>query len=493
VPPRGPAARLLRWRVGLPLGVLLPTLAAGLVFVACQRHLKPPPPSYKPHHYRASAMAPTPLTPAPAPNPATAPPPPANAPSVKPAPEPERAALQRQPAPEPGAPPASVAGPPYDAKHPCFRVAQMDRARGILFKEDAGAWGERWLHAINGAFYDLHVPCDDNGFLVLVLTTVQLESGVTVDPALENPDLAALFAFHLRQLRQQNPIAGHLLDYSGLDAAMAAKLRADTRKGFVRTEGELVRYVETDLRAWLRTYLHKHYFLPVSVARYTAEQGLPNPVHTIGPMQVNLHKAYENARNRGEVVTSEKEMRDWLLSPRTAMERGIKEGVYQLWRIYRFYRRYLPADEAVRYTTADYNAGEFSSRNAAFQEQVATLTDHSLALDGDLLTYQNGEPAERVSNTEAAVITLLNQYAAPNIRQDLLLEKTQAFSSTRTARMVCARYRSKTGKPCAVATVPVGAINPAARVKLGRAYTPANYSRAYVKRWEENLARFQQS
>lgn len=504
-PPRRRTASLRRgWKRALQ--VSLPALLAGLTAISCQRHLKPPPASFKPAHYRPAALRPTPVWPRPEPNPASQPPPPANAPSRAPA---GRQAALQPPAPAPPKVPSAPAGPsaaaaalreqpppvavPYDPQQPCFSKEQMSRARSVLFSDDAGPWGERWLHAINAAFYELHVPCRDDDFLVLVLTTIQLESGVTVDPALENPNLDALFTYQLHQLRENNPITGKLLDYSGLDAAMHAKLRADTRKGFVRTEGELVHYVEHNLRDWLRDYLHTHYFVPKSLARYAAREGLPNPIHTLGPMQVNVRKAYENARRRGDPVHSEAEMDEWLLSRKTAMRRGIKEGVYQLWRIYRFYRRYLPPNEAVRYTTADYNAGEFSSRNAAFQQQVATLTGQPLALDGDLLAYRNGQPQERVSDTEAAVITLLTGYAAPDIRQDLLLEKTPAFSSTRTARQVCARYHRRTGKPCALAEVPVGAVNPTARIKLGRAYSPVNYSRAYVRRWEENLARYQQS
>jgi hypothetical protein len=471
---------------------LVLALVAGVIAVSCQRRLAPPPASYKPVTYRAAPLPPAPFGPPGSAGEAAGGAPreageggTVRPPAAQPAPGagPGTAALR----PEAGAPPA---GPPYDPRHPCFSEGQMAQARAVLFREDPGSWGDRWLRAINGAFAELEIPCSDTGFLVLVLTTIQLESGVTADPALENPDLEALFVFHLEQLRRDNPIAGRLLNYSGLDDAMRAKLRADTRRGHVRTEAELVHYVESDLQAWLQDYLQGHYLVPAPVARYAAEQGLPNPVHTIGPMQVNLRKAYENARARGEPVESEAQMRGWLLARRTALARGVKEGVYQLWCIYRFYRRYLPADEAVRFTTADYNAGEFSSRNAAFQRQVGVLIERRLVLDGDLLAYQAGQPAERVSNTEAAAITVLSEYAAPNIRRDLLLEKSEAFSHTRTARMVCARYRRKTGEDCAVATLPVGAANEVARVKLGRDYTPANYSRAYVKRWEENLARF---
>jgi hypothetical protein len=76
------------------------------------------------------------------------------------------------------------------------------------------------------------------------------------------------------------------------------------------------------------------------------------------------------------------------------------------------------------------------------------------------------------------------------IRSDLLQEKEPAFDSTATARRVCVRYRSVAQRPCELARLPVGAENPVAQVKLGRTYSPANYARAYVRRWQANGARF---
>ncbi len=342
---------------------------------------------------------------------------------------------------------------------------------------------------MNRAFFELRVPCDDKAFAALVVTAIQMESGVRADPPLENPDLAALFRFQLERFRHRNPISGKVLDYSEVDEAMRKKLRADTRRGHVRTERALVRYVEQDLRGWLEDYLREQYLVPEGVARFAAENALTNPVVTIGPMQVNLHKAYGNARRRGEPVDSPRVMRRLLLADETALAQGLKEGTYQLWRIFRYYRRRLPAREAVRYTAADYNAGEFSSRNAAFQQRVARLTGFDLALDGDLLLYDGGYPAARASNTEAAVIALLRRYAAPKIRRDLLLEKEEAFGATETWKRVCRRFRRETQSECRVAVLPVGAANDTARVKLGRTYTPANYARATVGRWNRNLAR----
>jgi hypothetical protein len=385
----------------------------------------------------------------------------------------------------------------YDPTRPCFTKHQMRRALGLLFGAGTGSrssaggkQARRWGHALNRAFFNLRARCRDEDFLVLVLTTIQLESGVSEDPALQNRDLEALFAGELQRLRTEIPLAGKLLDRSTLDDAVRAKLRRDTRRGKVRTEAQLVRYVEGDLRKWLGDHLRTHYLFPAPVARYAAGQALRNPVNTLGPMQINLHKATANARRRGEKLDSPAQMRSWLLDPGTALERGLREGIYQLWRAYRYYRRKLPAAQAVRFASADYNAGEFSSRNAAFQQRVARFSGHGLTLDGDLLTYRNGAAAVRASNTESAVITLLTRYPAPSIRTDLLLEKEEGFDATSTWKQVCRLQRKRTGKPCAVAIVPAGAVNARARIKYGRAYTPRNYSNAYLARWRNNRAKY---
>ena len=379
---------------------------------------------------------------------------------------------------------------PYDREHPCYSRNQMLRAENVLFDNGENAERRRWMLAINRAAHQLEAPCADDDLLVLVLTTIQLESGISADPPLENPNLDKLFELRLKKIKDEVPLAESLLDSSTLDEAIRGKLRRDTRKGDIRTEGDLVRYVKEDLRPWLVGHLREEYFLPEAVAEFIAEKGVPNPVSTLGPMQVNVFKATGNARGRGEAIASPDVMRERLLAPDTAVERGLLEGMAQLWPSYAYYRAGLSADEAVRYATADYNAGEYSSRNAGFQERVSELTGHPLTLDGDLLVYRGGEPAERVSNTESAIITLLRNVPAYRIRRDLLLEKEPAFDTTRTWLEVCALYRARTKKTCQAARVPAGADNEAARLKMGRSYTPGNYSRAYLKRWRANRLAF---
>lgn len=389
-------------------------------------------------------------------------------------------------------PPASekeLSAQVYDIDYPCLTRGLADRAREVLFVDYRHTDEPRWIGTLNRVLLELGADCADEDFLLLVLTVIQLESGVNVDPAIERPDLERMFVLKLEAMAAGNPLLSRLVGTTELEADIRAKLRADSRRRVVKTEGDLVRYFANDLRPWLAGYLAEKYGLPDIVARSVAEAGLPNPVRTIGPMQVNVDKAYRNAIQRGEHVDSPEEMLARLLDPGTALHRGLKEGVFLLLQPYRFYRRYVDPPEAVLLTAADYNGGEFSSRNAAFQERVALLSGRSLVLDGDLLVYDDGVPADRLSNTELAVNAILPQTAV-EIRSDLMLEKEPGFWDSETAMAICREYKSRTGKMCTVGRLPEGAANAGAALKHGRAYTPVEYARRAYDRHQANRRLF---
>ena len=403
-------------------------------------------------------------------------------------PEPRSLEIERELTPPPTST-KNMAQLIYDPVQPCFTRGQVDRAREVLFVDFRHDDEMKWLNALNTVFYGLSVNCEDDDFLMLVLTTIQIESGVNVDPKIENPDLERMFAIKLQTFSHSNGLLGRLITMSGLEEALRNKLRADTEQGLVRTEADLLRYFHNNLRPWLIGYFNEKFRLPLAVAERVVDAGLPNPVNSIGPMQVNVEKAYRFAIKRGEHVDSVEEMQARLLDPGTALERGLKEGVYMLWRTFKFYRRYLDGSEAVVFASADFNGGEFSSRNAAFQERLTELTGKPLLLDGDLLLYRNGEPLEAQSNSEAAVNAALTLDAG-EIRRDLLLEKDPEFWDTDTARQLCAALQTQKNLPCRVARLPSGAENELATLKHGSSFSPATYARKFYRIYRKNSAHF---
>jgi hypothetical protein len=407
------------------------------------------------------------------------------------------------PAEESG-PPQALAPPPpslkddsrqiYDPDRPCLTRGQARRTQAVLFRNRVRDNPEEWIRALNEVLYELKADCASDDFLMLAVTTIQMESNVRVDPPVANANLEAIYANRLKQFRRAHVLEAAALNASGLDDQLRAKLRQDTRKGKVRTEADLDRYVLTDLRPWLLRTLQSDYHLPQSFAELVVARSVPDPVHTIGPMQVDVTKATRNALKRGEKVPSVAAMKAWLLDPQTALRRGLMEGVYLLQLTYGHYTQRLTPEQAVLFSAADYNAGEFSSRNAAFQERVSILSGHKLVLDGDLLLYQDGVAEAVHSKTESEVLDLIGAELTPDrVRRDLLLEKEPGFSDTATAKAVCAKFQARRRTACVEARLPIGATNPTSEEKWGKSLTPADYAYGYVKRYRTNRAAYDEA
>ncbi|MBS1143848.1 MAG: hypothetical protein H6R14_1254 [Proteobacteria bacterium] len=162
-----------------------------------------------------------------------------------------------------------------------------------------------------------------------------------------------------------------------------------------------------------------------------------NPVRTGGPMQVSIEFATQHVRERDYPYPIEKKLRDEVFT-----RRG---GVYFGSAILLDYE--VPYDQIV-YRFADFNAGRYSSRNAAFQLALGKLTSKPLAPDGDLLRYEDGKPAAVPSSVEEAAIAIASKLdmSRPQIRRDLLLEKTATFGRSPLFNRVF-ELAEKNGKP----------------------------------------------
>lgn len=164
-----------------------------------------------------------------------------------------------------------------------------------------------------------------------------------------------------------------------------------------------------------------------------------NPVRTGGPMQVSIAFAEKNAR--GYPYTVDGSIRREVFTRRG----GLYFGTAHLLGYPASYTRSL-------YRFADFNAGWYASRNAAFQSAVSLASGVDLALDGDLIRYDTRE----AGTTERAVRQLgprlgLGERA---IRQALEEGDTLDFEETELYGQVYKLAEAKAGKALPRAILP---------------------------------------
>jgi hypothetical protein len=281
----------------------------------------------------------------------------------------------------------------------------------------------------------------DEDHVCQVLAIIEQESGYDPDPAV--PDLGAIAEAELdAELASLGPLSGlgksALLDpvAEGQTLSFAERLRA------VQTERDLDRL--------FREIVDFHQGRVPGASR-VASQVFPklmdrlNPVATAGSMQVSVAWARERAKADGEEVAG---VRDQLYERRG----GVRYGTA---RLFAHEARY---DDPI-YRFADYNAGFYASRNAAFQELVGKLTERELTLDGDLLLWTAaGKPRDLDGQSVAALLAWrersANDLTERRLRADLRLEKEAAFEQTDTWAKVRADAATRLGAAPPYARLP---------------------------------------
>ncbi len=205
-----------------------------------------------------------------------------------------------------------------------------------------------------------------------------------------------------------------------------------------------------------------------------------NDIDTAGSMQVSVKFALKTSRERRWLpmtLTDTYGIRDDLYTRHGGMYYGIKqlldyETGYKK-KIYRF---------------ADYNAGRYASRNAAFQKIISELGNTQLALDGDLLLYDKGEVSPRVSATEKALQDIAANRAPKlskaDIRKDLLRSRFLDFNETRTFLQISNLHQQQTGKVAPYAILPdIDLSSP----KIRRRMTTADFATSVNRRYQACL------
>ncbi len=164
-----------------------------------------------------------------------------------------------------------------------------------------------------------------------------------------------------------------------------------------------------------------------------------NPVRTGGPMQVSI--AFAEANARGYPYPVKDSIRHEVFTRRGGIWFGTKH-------IFGY-----PADYPdTLYRFADFNAGWYASRNAAFQAAVSRLSGKNLALDGDLIRYGTDLPG----NTELAVYSLASRVnmSKKAISQSLRLGDSSDFAKSDLYHRVFTLADKQAGKRLPRAILP---------------------------------------
>ncbi|HET7260283.1 MAG TPA: DUF1615 domain-containing protein [Casimicrobiaceae bacterium] len=202
-----------------------------------------------------------------------------------------------------------------------------------------------------------------------------------------------------------------------------------------------------------------------------------NPVRTAGPMQVSVAFAEGWARTHTYPYPVAGSIRH-----ETFTRRGsLYFGVAHLLAYRALYDRYL-------YRFADYNAGRYASRNAAFQHAVALVTGVPLAEDGHLLPIGGLRSSRDPGATEAAVRVLKSRLDLSDeaIHDSLLLETSVEFGRSPLYTRVMALADRTNGSPVPRARVPAIMLS---GPKISRHLTTAWYAQSVERRFRACLAR----
>jgi hypothetical protein len=305
-------------------------------------------------------------------------------------------------------------------------TANEGRALIVRLLPDGIADRNGWATDLYAAVASLDIPVTTEN-LCAAIAIIGQESSFRVDPSV--PNLADIAKREIERRRERAGVPRLVLD-----AALA--LPSSNGKSY----GERLDAVKTEFQL---SKLYDDFIDRVPLGRtFFADR---NPVRTGGPMQVSISFAEHYVESRPYPYPMSGSVRDEVFTRRG----GLYFGVAHLLDYRAPYDRYL-------FRFADFNAGRYASRNAAFQRAVAQLSGIPLTQDGDLLRYENGRPSRELGNTETATRVLARRLSLDNaaIRRDLERAEEGDFEQTELYRRVFALLDKAEGKRAARAVVP---------------------------------------
>src|SRR6202020_2639289 len=199
-------------------------------------------------------------------------------------------------------------------------------------------------------------PSRDN--ICAVIAVIEQESGFHVDTVV--PDLPAI-AWREIDSRAERAGVPRVLVHSALQLTSSTGRSYSDRIDGARTERDLSDIFEDFIAA-----------VPMGRTLF-AER---NPIRTRGPMQVNIAFAEQYAAAKPYPYPVKVSIADEVFTRRGSLYFGTAHLL-----------AYPAPYDAYLYRFADFNAGQYASRNAAFQSAVSSASGIPLTPDGALLPH----------------------------------------------------------------------------------------------------------
>jgi hypothetical protein len=283
-----------------------------------------------------------------------------------------------------------------------------------------------WATDIEAAFRHLELLTSTDN-LCAALAVIEQETGYRANPTVPNLPAIARGEIERRAARLKIP-----------RIAVDAALRLPSGDG--RSFGERLDALRTekDMSDLFEELIDR---VPLGQRLFASA----NPVRTGGSMQVSIDFAQSHAQRRRYPYPMQGSIRDEVFSRRG----GVYFGVAHLLQYPASYTRHI-------HRFADFNAGWYASRNAAFQRAVSQISGVALVPDGDLTLPDPGLFSNRTGQTEAAAVALAARLGVSEsrIRRDLARADRFDFEETATWRAVFAAADAEAAQALPRAVIP---------------------------------------
>ena len=313
---------------------------------------------------------------------------------------------------------AGCSGPqPQPSRSPEEIRAQIVRSMPTNVPDRAG-----WASDIQAAFAALRIEASTQN-LCAAMAIAEQESSFHVETAVPGMGKSALAEIDRRA-------AEHHIPQFLVHAALLIK----SPNGKRYAERLAAAHSEEDLSNTYEDFIGS---VPLGKRLFAGD----NPIHTVGPMQVSVAFAEQYAKSHSYPYPLMGSIRHELNTRRG----GVYFGIAHL-------LGYSASYPLLLYRFADYNAGFYASRNAAFQQAVSIASGIPLAFDGDVVSYGRG----LTGTTEAAVRSLSGNIALSDAQIHRTLEQGEGadFEDSALYARVFALAEQRAHKPLPRAILP---------------------------------------